>query len=146
MRMALDAKGSVDADDAILYDYFATICAKLATGVATNAATDANKASASATAAKSAPNPPIESLSQSLEFTLTVGLTASPSWSLIFWKGPASTGNLLNLNGIRMHTLDIALGPPGAGGAKTGQAQQNAISNLGFIKVQNAVNNLTLGQ
>jgi hypothetical protein len=142
--VAAKADASNDkAADAIAEGYYAFSCAKLAAIVAKNAATQASKATSSATAAKSTPNPPIESISQSLQFLLTLGLTASPSWTLLYWKAPSMSGNLLNLNGIRTHTLDIALGPPGPGGAKTGPAQQAAIANLGLIKVQNAINAIT---
>ncbi len=62
------------------------------------------------------PNAPIDSLSHSLNFIVTVGASLSPSWTLLHWKGPANVGNLAGYSGIRTHTLAIALGSPAAGG------------------------------
>jgi hypothetical protein len=137
-----ESKQKAFEKESILYSYYGATCATLTAIVAKNAAAQARSAAAFAAAAAAAPNAPIESLSQSLEFVVTTGINASPSWILLFWKGPSTSGNLLSLSGIRTHTLDIALGPPGAGGAKTGPQQQNAINALGTSKLKTAIESL----
>jgi hypothetical protein len=59
-------------------------------------------------------DPPIDSLLHSVQFVLSYGVSASPNWTLLQFKGPspsgASTGSLA---GQRTHVLNIALGPVG---------------------------------
>ena len=84
------------------------------------------------------PDPPMEAIGQSINFIVTAGANASPSWSLLHWKGPgaASGGNLVSLSGIRTHTLNIALGQPTDAGAQeaervlNNQAIRQAIETL----------------
>jgi hypothetical protein len=71
------------------------------------------------------PDPPVDSLSHSLNFIVTIGVSASPNWILLQWKGPANVGNVATYSGIRTHTLSIALGSPGAGG----NAEANRVLN-----------------
>jgi hypothetical protein len=88
--------------------------------VAQENAVDADKsAEAAAKNAASAkilasPNPPIDSISHSLNFIVALGGSVSPNWVLLHWKGPANIGNLGSLSGIRTHTLSIALASTGA--------------------------------
>jgi soluble cytochrome b562 len=56
-------------------------------------------------------NPPIDSLSHSLTFTINYGANVTPSWTLLQWKGPGTNGNFLSASGVRTHGLIIALGP-----------------------------------
>jgi hypothetical protein len=58
------------------------------------------------------PDPPIDSLSHSLNFIVTIAGGVSPSWTLLNWKGPANIGSLASYSGIRTHTLTIVLGSP----------------------------------
>jgi hypothetical protein len=55
-------------------------------------------------------NPPIDSLSHSVQFVVVYGVGASPSWSLLQWKGPAANGPLASLGGGRTHILNLAMG------------------------------------
>ncbi len=56
-------------------------------------------------------NPPIDSLSHSLTFTINYGANVTPNWSLLQWKGPGGNGNFLSASGVRTHGLIIALAP-----------------------------------
>lgn len=58
------------------------------------------------------PDPPVESIGQSLNFVVTLGINDSPNWILLRLKGPANGGSFGSLSGIRTHTLNIALGAP----------------------------------
>jgi hypothetical protein len=62
------------------------------------------------------PDQPIESIGQSMNFVVTVGLSTTPNWSLLHWKGPANGSSLASISGIRTHTLNIAMGAPTASG------------------------------
>jgi hypothetical protein len=95
------AKKSED-DDALEY---AVIADKNAEAAAKNAA---------AAKVLGSPNPPIDSISHSLNFVVTFGASVSPNWTLLNWKGPTNAGNLGTYAGIRTHTLAIALGSPSA--------------------------------
>jgi hypothetical protein len=57
------------------------------------------------------PDPPFQSIGQSLNFIVTVGASVSPSWSLVRWKGPSNGGTLASLTGVRTHSLNVAMGP-----------------------------------
>jgi hypothetical protein len=57
------------------------------------------------------PDPPIDSLSHSVQFIVAYGAGISPNWVLLQWKGPASSGSLASLGGGRTHTLNLTLGP-----------------------------------
>jgi hypothetical protein len=84
---------------------------------ATLADKNAETAAFYANAAKRAanPDPPIDSISHSLNFIVTTGATLSPNWLLLHWKGPANVGNLGTYSDVRTHTLSIALGSPAGG-------------------------------
>jgi hypothetical protein len=57
------------------------------------------------------PDPPFESIGQSLNFVVTAGASLSPNWSFARWKGPTNGGTLASVTGIRTHSLNIAMGP-----------------------------------
>lgn len=82
------------------------------------------------------PDPPINSISHSLNFVVTAGAGFSPSWTLLHWKGPSTNGNLASVSSIRTHTLNIVLGPPGIAGSSEearvldNQAIRQAIQSL----------------
>jgi hypothetical protein len=61
------------------------------------------------------PNPPVDALLHSLQFVVTYGVSVSPSWTLIHWKGPSPTGSFASGSGNRTHLLQIALGAPNSG-------------------------------
>ena len=80
----------------------------------------ANKLQAQADAAAILPkalpdqvDPPIDSVSHSVQFVVTYGAGISPSWSLLQWKGPGGSGNTPFFGGsaTRTHSLNLALGP-----------------------------------
>ena len=83
---------------------------------AVDADVSAEAAAKNAASAKilASPNPPIDSISHSLNFVVAIGGSVSPNWMLLHWKGPANVGNLGALSGIRTHTLSIALASTGA--------------------------------
>jgi len=56
-------------------------------------------------------DPPIDSVLHSLQFVVSLGAGVSPSWTLLQWKGPAQTGNLASISGVRTHNLQLAIGP-----------------------------------
>ena len=82
------------------------------------------------------PDPPIESIAQSISFVVTLSASASPNWSLLYLRGPSNSGPLASVSGIRTHTLNIALGPPTVPGAQevarvlNNQSIQQAIQGL----------------
>jgi hypothetical protein len=57
------------------------------------------------------PDPPFESIGQSMNFVVTLGASTSPNWSFARWKGPSNGGTLASVTGIRTHSLNIAMGP-----------------------------------
>jgi hypothetical protein len=82
------------------------------------------------------PDPPIESIGQSINFVVTLSANVSPNWSLLYFKGPSNAGPLASVNGIRTHTLNIAMGPPTSSGAQevtrvlTNQSFRQAVESL----------------
>jgi hypothetical protein len=82
------------------------------------------------------PDPPIESIAQSISFVVTLSASASPNWSLLYLRGPSNSGPLASVSGIRTHTLNIALGPPTGPGVQevarvlNNQSFQQAIQSL----------------
>ncbi len=59
-------------------------------------------------------DPPIDSLLHSVQFVLTYGVSVSPNWTLLQFKGPSPTGASTGaVAGQRTHVLNIALGPTG---------------------------------
>jgi hypothetical protein len=122
--------------------YLASVSGKMASCSAKMAAAEASKASQNSKAAKASPNPPIDATSQSVDFVVTASANASPSWSLINLKGPGNAGNSFSMNGIRTHTLDIAIGPPGPNGTKTSAAQDNALLALKQVRIVSTLQSL----
>jgi hypothetical protein len=82
------------------------------------------------------PDPPIESIGQSLNFVVTATASLSPNWNLLYLKGPSNAGPLASVNGIRTHTLNIAMGPPTSPGSQevvrvlTNQSFRQAVESL----------------
>jgi hypothetical protein len=71
------------------------------------------------------PDPPFESIGQSMNFVVTVGASTSPNWSFARWKGPSNSGTLASVTGIRTHSLNIAMGPVN-GTTEVGRVLDNA--------------------
>lgn len=57
------------------------------------------------------PDPPINSLSHSVQFIVAYGAGITPNWVLLQWRGPSTSGSLASLGGGRTHTLNLTLGP-----------------------------------
>jgi hypothetical protein len=99
---------------------------------------NANAAAQNAAFAKSllTPDAPIESISQSINFVVTLGAGASPTWTLVHWKGPGTNSSLASFSGIRTHTLNVALGSPSGSGilevnrVLSNQAVRQAIQSI----------------
>ncbi len=85
---------------------------------------DAKKA-ASVVSHMPAVDAPIVGISQSVNFVVTFGGSLSPTWMLTVWRGPTAA---LSAQGIRTHTLDIAIGPrPSDQNAAIQTLQQNRL-------------------
>jgi hypothetical protein len=84
-------------------------------------------------------DPPMSAISHQVQFIVAWSASATPSWTLLHFKGPgpgAGSNSLLSASQTDTHTLTITLGAP-APGTKglTGQAQQlrtNQSINAGF--------------
>jgi hypothetical protein len=74
------------------------------------------------------PDPPIDSVLHSVQFVVAYGASATPSWTLIQWKGPGLNGPALSGQGQRTHILQLALGPRAASD-KTTAEQARLIQN-----------------
>ena len=111
------------ANNAVSIDDFARTAQEDAVAAAKNS--EAAQQNAALANLLEHPNPPIDSLSHSLNFIVTYGLSVSPNWTLLHWKGPANIGNLASGTGIRTHTLTIALGSPAA----TPNSETNRVLN-----------------
>lgn len=111
----LASRQAIEAQKATVNTKQATTLEDLRTEAVT-AAKNAEAAAQNAALAQKLtnPDPPIDSLSHSINFIATIGASSSPNWVLVHWKGPANLGNLASLSGIRTHTLSIALGSPAA--------------------------------
>ncbi len=57
-------------------------------------------------------DPPIDSLSHSVRFVVAVSGNLSPNWTLVNFRGPASSGSLLSGTRTTTHTLNIVMGSP----------------------------------
>jgi hypothetical protein len=58
-------------------------------------------------------DPPIDSISHQVQFVLSWNASASPSWSLVRFKGPTGTGAFASASRSDTHTLSIVMGTPG---------------------------------
>jgi hypothetical protein len=70
------------------------------------------------------PDAPIDSISTTIQFEVAMGAGISPSWSLIYFKGPGISGPFVAASLNRTHILQIALGSPSQG---TNSAEQNRV-------------------
>ena len=57
-------------------------------------------------------DPPINSLSHSVRFVVAASGNISPNWTLVNFRGPASSGSLLSGSRTTTHTLNIVMGSP----------------------------------
>jgi hypothetical protein len=57
-------------------------------------------------------DPPIDAISDQIQFVIAFNASASPSWTLLHFKGPAPTSSLISGTKTLTHTLSVAIGPP----------------------------------
>ncbi len=84
-------------------------------------------------------DPPLDTISHQVQFVIVWNASASPSWTLLHFKGPSpSSGALFSATKTNTHTLNIAIGPPSSPDTQTalqalqiGTAVGNAISTGG---------------
>lgn len=62
-------------------------------------------------------DPPIDSLSHSVQFIVALSGNVTPNWTLVRFKGPGATPPLASASGSVTHTLTIAMGSPAVAGA-----------------------------
>jgi hypothetical protein len=67
------------------------------------------------------PDAPIDSISTTIQFEVAMGAGISPSWSLIYFKGPGISGPFVAATLNRTHILQIALGSPSQSANSTEQ-------------------------
>lgn len=87
-------------------------------------------------------DPPIDTLAHQVQFIIMVSGSASPSWTLVNFKGPApAAGSLASLTKTKTHTLIVTIGPPSSQDAQgamqallTGTALTNSL-NTGAVVV-----------
>jgi hypothetical protein len=64
-------------------------------------------------------DPPIDTISHQVQFIITLNANATPSWTLVNFKGPGpSSGSLFSLSKTKTHTLNIVLGSPSSADAQ----------------------------
>ncbi|WP_315834444.1 hypothetical protein [Bradyrhizobium prioriisuperbiae] len=83
---------------------------------------------------KRIPDPPIDSVSHSVQFVVTAGASIAPTWTLVRFRGPI--GNLAGVTATQTHTLNIALGPRGDNGARYSQEAVRALNNLTLQQIR----------
>jgi hypothetical protein len=84
-------------------------------------------------------DPPIDTISHQVQFIIVWNANATPSWTLVNFKGPSpSSGALFSATKTKTHTLNIVIGPPSSpdsAGAlqalQVGTAVGNAFSTSG---------------
>jgi hypothetical protein len=58
-------------------------------------------------------DPPIDTITHQIQFIIVWNASATPSWTLLHFKGPSpASGALLSATITKTHTLNIAFGPP----------------------------------
>jgi hypothetical protein len=81
-------------------------------------------------------DPPIDTLAHQVQFIIVLNANASPSWTLLHFKGPSASGSLLSLTTTKTHTLNIAIGPP---------SSLDTASALNALQIGTAVSNALTG-
>ena len=78
-------------------------------------------------------DPPIDSLSHSVQFVVALSGNVTPNWTLVNFKGPGANGSLASGSYTTTHTLNISMGSPGALPAEQARQLNNLviIQNLG---------------
>lgn len=75
-------------------------------------------------------DPPLDSIGHAVKFTVTTSANATPSWSLVRYKGPGVTAPFANIQRTRVHTLELVLGAPAEPDGKAlGDEQRRQLFN-----------------
>jgi hypothetical protein len=99
---------------------------------------DGPKASQTAATAKTAADAiwksipqdsPIDSIGHQVQFIVAATANVTPSWTLVHFKGPSTSGTFGALTQTRTHTLNIALGAP-SGAVNASPEQLRQLDNL----------------
>jgi hypothetical protein len=77
-------------------------------------------------------DPPMDVISDQIEFTIVYTGSISPSWTLLHFKGPTTGSSLLSGTKTLTHTLNVVIGPP---------ASVDQVSQLSALQIGTAVNN-----
>ena len=72
-------------------------------------------------------DPPIDSLSHSVQFIVAVSGSVAPSWTLVHFKGPGAGGNLAAASHSSTHTLNISMGSPSELPSEQARQLQNLV-------------------
>jgi hypothetical protein len=100
---------------------------------------DANKAGGRATAAKDSVDkiidalphdPPIDSISHSVNFVVALSGNVTPNWTLVHFKGIGASANLAAASYTETHTLALSMGSP----AQMSTEQNRQLNNLVIIE------------
>jgi hypothetical protein len=68
---------------------------------------------------------PIDSITHSAKFVVTLGANVTPNWSLVMFKGPGLNSPFALASRVRTNTLDVVLGMPQVAGGKALSDEQN---------------------
>jgi hypothetical protein len=68
---------------------------------------------------------PIDSITHTAKFVVTLGANVTPNWSLVQFKGPGLNSPLAFATRGRTNTLDVVLGAPAVPGGKALSEEQN---------------------
>jgi len=81
-------------------------------------------------------DPPIDSLSHSVQFIVALSGNVAPNWTLVNFKGPATTGTLASGSYTITHTLNIVMGSPAVAALppSASQEQIRQLQNLTIIQ------------
>jgi hypothetical protein len=63
-------------------------------------------------------DPPIDSITHDVKFTVTASANASPNWTLVRFRGPAQSSTFASLQRQRINELTIVMGEPAEPGGK----------------------------
>jgi hypothetical protein len=68
---------------------------------------------------------PIDSITHTAKFVVTLGGNVTPNWSLVMFKGPGLTAPFAAASRVRTNQLDVVLGMPAVAGGKALSDEQN---------------------
>ncbi|MBK5655839.1 MULTISPECIES: hypothetical protein [Bradyrhizobium] len=78
------------------------------------------------------PDAPVDSISTTIQFEVAMGAGVTPSWSLIYFKGPGINSPFVAATLNRTHILQVALGAPSAS-TNSGLEQSRVLQNGVFL-------------